>query len=175
MPRPNPILLAIACALVAAGCSPALDWREFIPEGSAVQVAFPCRPDRQARDLDLVGARVRMEMLACAAEGMTFALAYADVAEPAGVGPALAALRATAAANIQAPAPEAVPLSVPGMTPNPQAARLALQGRLPDGAVVREHAAFFSHGLRVYQASVIGAAPTPAAIDAFVASLRFPS
>ena len=169
------ILFAVAAALAAAGCSPALDWREFVPEGSGIQVAFPCRPDREARPVSLAGEGVRMEMLACSAAGMTFALAYADVADPAHVGPVLAALRAAAAANIRASVPVATALAVPGMTPNEQAARYALQGQLPDGGAVREQAAFFTHGLRVYQASVIGAEPTAPAIDTYFTSLRFPA
>lgn len=166
------MLVALA-AFTAAGCSPSLDWREFTPEDSGIGVTFPCRPDRQARNLALAGAVVRMEMLACGADGMTFALAYADVADPALVGPGLAALRRQAAGNIGAQAQAWQPYLLAGATPNPQTGRLSVTGALPDGSAVREHAAFFSRGLRLYQASVIGTAPTPAAVDAFLGGFRF--
>ena len=60
------------------------------------------------------------------------------------------------------------------MTPNEQSVRVAVTGRLPDGAVVQEHAAFFVRGLRVYSATVIGAKPAPQAVDVFFNGLKFP-
>ena len=59
------------------------------------------------------------------------------------------------------------------MTPNPEALRLAVAGRFPDGAALREEAAFFSRGLRVYQATVVGARPAPQAVESFFSGLRF--
>ena len=53
--------------------------------------------------------------------------------------------------------------------------RVLITGRLPDGAPVQEHAAFFVRGLRVYSASVIGAEPSPTAVEAFFSGLRFPA
>jgi len=174
MTRPTTLIAALVAACSAA-CSPAFDWREFVPEGTDIRVSFPCRPDRHARTVMVAGAQVRMEMLACNAGGATFALAFIDVAEPSRVGTVLAELRATAARNLQEASPEAAVLRVEGMTPNPQAARMALAGKLPDGAAVHEHAAFFARGLRVYQATVIGAEPAPQVVDTFIAALKFPA
>ena len=174
MLRPFPLPLILAAALAVTGCAPALDWREFVPEGSGIHVAFPCRPDRAARPVSLAGSDVRMEMLSCSASGMTFALGYVDAGDPGQVAPLMAALRASAVANIRAQGPEAAALAVPGMTPNPESVQVALRGQLPDGGSVGEHAAFFARGLRVYQASVIGGAPTPGAVDTFISSLSFP-
>jgi hypothetical protein len=173
MPRPT-VLIAWSAALAAAACAPTLDWREFVPEGSDVRVSFPCRPDRHARPVALAGTPVQMQMLVCSAGGATFALAFLDVADPARVGATLAELRRIAVGNVQGAAPQLAPLQVPGMTPNEQAARLSVSGRLPDGAAVQEHAAFFTRGLRVYQATVIGARPPPQAVDTFIAGLKFP-
>jgi hypothetical protein len=61
------------------------------------------------------------------------------------------------------------------MTPNPQALRLTVDGWWPDGTALREEAAFFSRGLRVYQATVFGAKPAPQATEEFFAGLRFPA
>ncbi|HWH81775.1 MAG TPA: hypothetical protein VNU71_06025 [Burkholderiaceae bacterium] len=167
-------LTELAVAVVLAGCSPALDWREFVPEGSGLHVTFPCRPDRSARRVALAGATVPMQMLACAAGDATFAVAFADVADPARVADALAELQRAAVGNVGGGAPVLAPLQIAGMTPNAQTTRLSVDGRLPDGAPVREHAAFFARGLRVYQASVIGAQPAPADVEVFIAGLRFP-
>ena len=164
--------LALACG---AACSPTLDWREFVPEGGDLRVTFPCRPDRQARMVVVAGAKARMEMLACAAGDATYALSFVDVAEPSRISATLTALRVSAVSNVQGAQPRLAPVRIIGMTANDQALRLSVAGRLPDGAVVHEHAAFFVRGLRVYQATVIGAEPAPQAVETFLAGLKFPA
>lgn len=173
MTRPT-LLIAVLAAACCAACSPALDWREFVPEGTDISVAFPCRPDRHARAVTVAGAKAQMQMLTCDAGDATFALAFVDVADPARVGATLAELRATAASNLQDAAPQNAPLRIEGMTPNAQAARITIAGKLPDGAAVQAQAAFFARGLRVYQATVIGAKPAPQVVDTFIAGLKFP-
>ncbi|CAN5215073.1 hypothetical protein BH11PSE9_BH11PSE9_26020 [soil metagenome] len=156
-------------------CSPTLDWRETQFEGSGIVASFPCRPDRYARAVIVAGAKAQMDMLTCAAGGATYALSFFDVADPAAVTPALADLRALAASNLGATAPQAAPLEIKGMTANEQSARLTIAGRLPDGAAVQESVAFFVKGLRIYQATAIGAKLAPEALDTFFASLKFPT
>lgn len=167
--------IAALAASCSVACSPALDWREFVPEGTDLRVAFPCRPDRQARAVVVAGAKTQMQMLACSAGDATFALAFVDVVDPSRVGATLAELRATAASNLQSAPPQSVPLQIRGMTPNEQAARLTISGTLPDGAVVQAQAAFFARGLRVYQATVVGARPSPELADTFIGGLKFPA
>lgn len=166
-------LIAVLAAACSVACSPALDWRDFVPEGTDIRVSFPCRPDRHARAVTVAGAKAQMEMLSCSAGDATFALAFVDVADPARVGATLADLRATAASNLNDVSPQTLVLQIQGMTPNEQAARITIAGKLPDGAQVQEHAAFFARGLRVYQAAVIGAKPAPQVVDAFIAGLKF--
>lgn len=161
----------LAIALVA--CAPAFDWRVFTPEGSGVVTTFPCRPDRQVRDVTIAGTVTRMHMLVCSTSGVTFAMGFLDIADPARVADALSEMRAAAVNNLQGANPKAEPIQVSGMTPNPQARRLSLVGRLPDGATVEAHAAFFAKGLRVYQATVIGTAPAPQVTQTFFDGLRF--
>ena len=170
----TPLLFTALLGLSAAACSPTLDWREFMAEGSGVVASFPCRPDRYARRVQLAAASRQMEMLVCDAGGATFALAFVDVADPASVGAALAELRSIALRNVQAGAPQLAPMKVSGMTPNEAAVRLVAAGRLPDGAPVRTHVAFFTRGLRVYQATVIGTEPSPASVQTFFDALKFP-
>ena len=167
--------IASLIALCCAACSPALDWREFVPEGSGISVTFPCRPDHHARAVVVAGAPVQMEMLVCSAADTTFALSYFDVADPARIAATLAAWRETAVGNVRGREPQWAPLQIKGMTPNEQALRLSVSGRLPDEAVVQAHAAFFVRGLRVYQATVIGARPAPLAVEVFIGGLKFPA
>lgn len=162
-------------ALLAAGCSPSLDWRETRPEGAGVIALFPCRPDRHARTVVVAGGATRMEMLACSTAGATFAVSFMDLAEPARVTPALSELRAAALSNIGGLQVHSAPSQVSGMTPNAQAAQVSMTGRLPDGVAVQEQAAFFVKGLRVYQASVIGAKLAPEMTATFFAGLKLPS
>lgn len=170
--RPTTTIAGAVAALLVGACSPALDWRELRPEGSGIAALFPCKPDRNVRSLAVAGHRVRMEMLACSADGATYALAYVDLPEPSAIGPALAELRGLAATNIGTVPGTSTVLQVPGMTPHPQAARIALSGRLPDGAAVQEQAAFFARGLRVYQASVIGTRLRGDGAETFLAALK---
>jgi hypothetical protein len=174
--RPAFVARAAACvlALSAAACSPALNWRTFVPEDSGLSMTFPCRPDRHARAVVLAGASVHMEMLVCSTAGATYAVSFADVADPARMSALLSEWRAVAIANVRGAAGPPTPMQVAGMTPNDQSVRVAIDGKLPDGAAVQERAAFFVHGLRAYSASVIGAKLDPAAAEVFLAGLKFP-
>jgi len=171
---------AIACLpvlillLALSGCAPSLDWREVRPQDSAVVAMFPCRPASHARDVQLAGAKVRLTLHACTAGDTTWALAFGELADPARVGPALLELRESAAANLQAAAPQVLPLKVEGATPNEHMARLALQGRLPDGRPVQEQLAVFAKGLRVYQATAVGARLPAEGLEVFFGGLKAP-
>ena len=102
-------------------------------------------------------------------------MAYASVAEPVRVAAAITELRNAAAGNINGTTKEIGQATVPGMTPNPLAGRVAFTGRGPDGKALQEQAIFFVKGLRVYQASIVGPTVDPETADTFVAGLRFVS
>ncbi len=170
---PSARIVRPAWALLAlAACSPSLDWREVRLEGSAARVLLPCKPGPMAREVRLAGAPVRLLLQACSAGGQTWALAAADVADPGRVGPALEALRSAALANLGAGAPVALPLNVPGATPNAASSRALASGRLPDGAAVQVQVAVFGYGTWVFQATVLGAQLPADAVDTFFGSLR---
>ena len=116
-----------------------------------------------------------MQMLVCSAAGATFALSFVDIADPARVAPTLGELCGIAVENVRGEQPLFAPWQVSGMTPNAQAKRMSVTGRLPDGTEVRLQAVFFAHALRLYQATVIGAAPNEAAVQTFLAGFRFPA
>lgn len=162
-----------ACLLVGlAACAPALDWREVRPPGGAVVLLMPCRPLPQERRLTLAGAPVRLTLQACSAGGQTWAVAEADIADPARIGAALEELRTSMAANVAAAGVTAWPLAVPGATPQPAAGGAQVDGRLPDGRAVQLRLAVFAHGTRVYQATVLGEQVAPDAAQTFFGSIR---
>lgn len=164
----------LAAVLLAGGCSPALNWREWRPEGAAIQALFPCKPSGPTRRVPLAGAEVAMTLVACDADGSTFVLGHADVGDPARVGPALDALAAGAAGNVGATLDgvPTQPIAVPGATPHRESRRLRLAGRRPDGSAIEVHVAVFSHATTVYQAAVIGGRPGTEAVEMFFAGLK---
>jgi hypothetical protein len=167
----NPSLSLIMVALML-GCSPSLDWRELRPAGSGLTVLFPCKPTSHARHVSLGPNAVRLELHACTAGGMTWAVAFADMDDPARVGPALLELRMAAANNLSAMPAQVLALKVEGATPNPASQRVQFQGRMPDGRAVTEQVAVFAKGTRVFQAVVLGEKLDAEAADSFFGSLR---
>jgi hypothetical protein len=157
-----------------SGCTPGMDWREFRPEGArTLQTLFPCKPEGHARQVRLGDLPVRLALHACRADGSTWGLAWADVGDPAQVGPALQALQAAFSDNLAASTSVAHQgWRVAGATPQPASGRWALQGKLPDGSAIRGEVAVFSHGTRVFQASVLSSRARPDDVETFMASLR---
>lgn len=168
---------ALCAALLAAAtaCAPALNWREVRPEGSGLEAVFPCRPDRHERRVTLAGSNASMQMHVCEAAGLTFAVSLVDVDAPDRVARAMAELRALAVSNIGAADSTVAALQVPGMTPNPQAALLSARGRPVGAERLGLRAAFFSKGLRIFQATVVGSEPSDEATQPFFAGLRVPA
>jgi hypothetical protein len=171
-----PPSVGLVAALSILACTPALDWRETRPQGSGVAMMFPCRPERQERPVRVGDESLTLRLHSCTAAGSAFALAVADVADPARVTALLAALRSQAIANVDGTATVEVMPSISGSTPNAQSARLRIVGKRPDGRRVVEHATFFVKGLTLFQATVIGAGePVDRdAIDTFFGSIRLP-
>jgi hypothetical protein len=161
--------------MALGACSPALDWRQVEPPGLGVSLSFPCRPASHEREVLLARQRLRMQLYACKTAGMTFAVASADVGDVRMVGVALRDLSESAARNLAAAANAGRPVQVPGMTPNEDARRFVLEGRLPSGEATIEHLAVFARGARVYQATVIGAGPSTEAVGAFFDAIRLDS
>lgn len=161
------VLLAALAGSALSACAPTLDWRQMKPEGWTINLAMPCRPSEVTRSVPLAGAPVRMAMLSCTVQDHLFAVAAADMVDPARVGPALRALGEAARSNLTAQVQAQSPAQVPGMTPQAEARLWRLQGVRPDGQAVRMQVLVFAHGTRVYQATVLG----PAADDALARPL----
>lgn len=158
--------------LASSGCSPSLDWREVRPEGAGLVVLFPCRPAVHAREVGLAGRPVRLQLHSCATDGVTWALALADVQDPAQVGPALRELRRSAAENLGAVPGPVEPWPIPGQTPQPESGRVTVSGRSPQGAAIVSRAAFFSRGTLVFQVTALGGQPAPQSLEPFFTGIR---
>jgi hypothetical protein len=171
----RPTLLAILLVASTVACTPTLDWRDVRPEGSAVSLQFPCKPESHTRQAALDGEAVTMTLVSCTADGLTFALMYADLGDPARVTPALIAMRKALAGNLGANDGVAKPFVLAGMTPNAEAVRLRASGRSPEGEPIAEEAALFARGTRVYQAAVLGARLDAAAVALFFENMHLES
>jgi hypothetical protein len=157
---------------VLAGCTPTYDWREVRPSGAALTAMFPCKPRHQARLTNLAGTSLPMQVHVCSSGNETLAIGFLDVDQPERVADALRALRAAAETNFSATHVQAAQLYVPGMTPNPNAVLVTLQGVSAGGAPIEATTAFFARGLRVYQATLFGSAVDPEVAQTFVAGLK---
>lgn len=170
------MLYWLTVALAGSACTPALDWREVRPEGSGALASFPCKPSSHSRTVTLAGAAMQLSLYACSAADVTYAVAVADVQDPARVRPVLEELGRAARTNIQsADSSASAPLHVQGMTPNPLAMLWRLDGRRQDGRAVQEQMALFVHGTRVFQATAIGVRLDVQALETFFGALHFPS
>lgn len=165
-------LLAVLFGVWVAACAPAFDWRTVRVADGDVEMQFPCKPTSQTRAVALGGETLTMTLASCSAQGLTFGLVQADLDDPARVTPALIALRAALAANLEAQEVRSAAFAPNGATPNAQALRVRLAGRARDGAAIDAEAAFFAHGMRVYQATVLGAKPPAQVIEVFFDNLR---
>jgi hypothetical protein len=164
--------ISVWVGFLLLACAPALDWREVRPAGGGIVLLMPCKPDSHARQVNIGPDSVRLELHACVAAGTTWALAFAEMGDPARVGPALLELQAADARNLAASEPLTLPLKAEGATPNPASRRLQLQGQMPDGRAVAAQVAVFAKGKRVYQVKALGATLDAEAMDTFFASLR---
>jgi hypothetical protein len=163
----------LATVLITAACTPTLDWREVRPAGGHLVLMFPCKPTSQARQVSLAGQVGLMVMHACQASEVTWALVQVDVGDPARVGPVMAELRAAAQSKMGAPtqAWTALPSAV-GATPNEQSGQASFAAMGPAGQALQMHQALFTHGTRVFQASVLGAAIPAEGLSNYFGSLR---
>lgn len=154
------------------GCSPALDWREVRPEGAGLVMVFPCRPAVHAREVALAGRPARLQLHSCSTEGVTWALALADVEDPSRVGVALRELRRSAAENLGAVPGPVEPWPIPGQTPQPDSGRMTVSGRTPQGAAIVSRVAFFSRGTLVFQVTALGGQPAAQSLEPFFTGIR---
>lgn len=149
-----------------SACSPGLDWREVRPEGADVLALFPCKPTFSAHPATRAEP-VSMGLAQCEADGQSFALSWAEVADPAQIAQVLKQMRESLAAKLPAPPGAPQPVQVSGMTPNPEAQQQAFKGKQQQASL-----AVFTRGRRVYQALMLGKQGNAAAWDAFIGSLR---
>lgn len=180
MPETFPLLHPIRAAALAAGllsvsaCSPTFNWRELRVDGTPLLALMPCKPESATRPVPLGGATApptELHMHSCETGGLRFAVAWADMGQPAQVAPALAAWRSAGlqAIRVAPAAAGAWALTLAGADP---VQGVAAQGTDPQGQPVQSRALYFAQGTRVFQAAVYGPRLPDEALDAFFAGLK---
>ena len=154
------------------GCVPAFNWREVRLDEAKIAALFPCSPKHHARNLGAAAAPLPMHLHVCTASGITFALSYLDVPDPAQVAATLPALRNSAITNLSASETARSQLHISGMTPDPSAMSISMLGVSPEGVPIESTVAVFAKGSRAYQATVFGPRVDPELTQTFLAGLR---
>ncbi len=166
---------ALTGLLLAAGCSPKLNWRDAQPSNSGLTLLLPCKPDKGDKIVPLGGQPTKMSMLGCDAGGATFAVAVADLGDGVNLPEVLKQWQSITLANMKAmPATtQSRPLRVSGASSEPAPVLVSAQGQRPDGSTVNGWAAYFAKGSQVVQVVMYASAIEPVAAEIFFASLKF--
>jgi hypothetical protein len=167
----TPMILAGAAAL--GGCSPTLDWREVRVASTGLRAAWPCKPEKEARQVTLGGHQVSLQALACAAGGGTFAVLFADIGGPASAGEVLEQWRTASLAAMRSGDARVTRFHPPGALDLPGSVRVIASGLRPDGSKVESHGAYFARGQHVFQAVVYSGRLHPELVDPFFSGLKF--
>jgi hypothetical protein len=131
-------------SLALSACSPALNWRQVSIAEAAVELQFPCKPERQVQ--------AGLGLVHCEAAGMRFVLGWREWPEPSAAQRAVAQAAAEAGARMSA-----TPVLDQGASLPADALSWAGTGRYrldsPSGRVEMQ---VWARGLTAYQAYVIG-------------------
>lgn len=160
------------------GCSPALNWRSVPLPDAGITITLPCKPDQATRTVELAGVPVELSMAGCDADGATFAVSHAALADPAQASAALRHWRAAVVANLGAGAAATAadtPYTPKGALPLPQSVRTVVQGQRADGSPVFAQGVWFARAagpqMRLYHAVVYTGKPRPELADQFFAGM----
>jgi hypothetical protein len=164
-------VLAGAAALSA--CSPTLDWREVRVDAAGLNAVFPCKPDRETRQVAMAGRAVPVQALACRAGGSTFAVMAADIGGPAAAGEVLRQWRAASLGGMAGETVRTTLFHPRGALELPESVQVVAAGRRPDGSKVVSQAAYFARGSHAFQTVIYTSELKPELADPFFGGIRF--
>jgi hypothetical protein len=168
-------------ALALTACSPRLDWREVhggINGSAPYSALLPAKPASFARDMEINGIKMTMQMTAAEVDGTSFAIGTTKLADHAQALAAMEAIKAGMVANVRGKVQESA-----GAAANDKAGALGQEqlsqqleasGTLPNGKKVKMVARFVARGPWVYQAVMLGDEQllTQEAVDMFLGSFK---
>jgi len=140
--------------LMLAGCNPALNWREVRSSDGSYAVLLPAKPTSFERSVDLDGLQVVMNMTAAEANGVSFAVATAVVADESQRASALMAMQTAMTRNIQGKITEQKTITLKNGTSVIQIRATGKAARTGEPLVL--FARFLMHETRVFQVIALG-------------------
>ena len=167
-------------ALVVA-CSPTFNWRNVSLDAAALQAQLPCKPERAERQVPLTPSGTTLRLMSCEAGGITFALAWAQLAPAEDMKQVLDHWQQAGWGSLRQPA---VPASGPPagwqVWPVQVAGAQHLRawkgpGLDHQGRALQARQLYFAQGGMAYQAAVYGPALTEVGVAPFFEALRLPS
>lgn len=170
--RSRSIVFVATLAWLLTACAPTFNWRDVPIGDTAVTALFPCKPESVIRTFALADTDQQMAMRSCDANGLTFAVAHAHLADPAQAPAVLTRWRETTLAGLRAD-PATVSREPPqGLPVLPQL--LALRAaRGPENAPpLALQGLWFAHGADVFAAFVMGPTLPPGVRESFFPGLR---
>ena len=170
------LFLALACALLAAACSPAYDWREFHFDDAGFTILFPQKPGRAERQLTTPAGEVTMKMVSVRVDDTVFGAASADFATPPDAA-AQAAMHTALLKNLEGTliSDKQVNLGTGGtVLTGREVIKRGTVGSGERAADAQLRARFFVRGKRYYQIAVMGRAGLveDADLDMFFTSFK---
>ncbi len=165
-------LVPILPLVLAAGCSPALNWRKVDPEGAQVSLMFPCKPEREERTQPgPAGQPVVVRSMSCKVRGGQFSFTWTDLGDARATSAAMRRMH-DGIARQMAPGASA-PLGVRGIAVDPEAFQQAFEAR-PGQPAQQVRQAVFSREGRLYQLLLQGERLDAEAWDVFLGSVQLP-
>jgi hypothetical protein len=171
--RPMRFSISAVLALATlAACNPTFNWRDVRPDGTALSLLMPCKPDKAQKTVPLGGQPTELMLLSCDAGGVTFAVAVADVKDAAKTAATLAQWQSATLANIKAtPLTPGAALKLTGLPSG--AVLVKATGQRANGQAVSSRAAYFAQGAQVFQAVMYADKIAPDVADTFFSGLKF--
>jgi hypothetical protein len=169
--------IVIFCFFLLSACSPKFDWREVRMNDAPITLLMPGKPASHARDVDLNGIKVKMQMTAVDVNQISFAVAYAKLDQAdASLSleqknqqqqQALEAMKQGMLKNIQGTLLEKNTPELPKNT-------IAALGKTQNGQAVKFVGRFATQGPWIIQAVMLGEEKSfdPEVVDMFFGSLK---
>lgn len=159
-------LLVAACVVWA--CTPALDWREVVLEGTPVRAMLPCRPSVFSRSVTLSEHPVQWTILSCRTAGAQWSVGYGSAPDPTASARLLQALSAMPQGGTQG---ERVPWRAEGFPMRPEVGRWRWTQPDGQGGVLSGDAVVAMHGPHLVRLVVTAPHLDAEAVTFFVDSL----
>lgn len=160
-------------ALAVSACAPPFNWRQTAIAATPLSAMFPCKPEQDRRTVPMAGRTVELHMHHCATAGITAAVGYAQLPEPAMAGAVLAQWRTATLSAMHLTASTQSPWTMERATVLPEALAVNASGTTARGEPVVLRAAWFARGTAVYAALFYGPVIDPDAAEVFFTGLQF--